>query len=155
MRHLKSVLLAMCLASMASVTAQAKMSINDAQQCQAVLDFTIERLDSVEKYDADDVKMVTTALRGYEAFLQTDYVSPGLSAFTKGDAAAAKDFQTQIDAYKAKVVQSLKQKHPQARIFSDQAVAISNCYTAAPMDETKLAGMTAAVRMIVTLAQQG
>ena len=155
MKHIKSVLIAFCLVGASSVSAQAKINVNDAQQCQAVLDFTIERIESVEKYDKVNVKMVTTALREYENFLQTNHVTPGLVEFTKGDKAAAKDFQTQIDVYKGKVIQGLKVRHPQERIFTDQAVAISNCYTAAPMDAAKLEEMTAAVRMIVTLAKQG
>lgn len=155
MKHLKSIMTIVCVVGVSSQTAYAKMSMNDAQGCQAVLDFTIERLEFVEKYNKADVKMVTTALREYENFLQTNHVTPGLAEFTKGDTAAAKEFQPQIDAYKGKVVQGLKVRHPQERIFTDQAVAISNCYTAAPMDAAKLEYMTTAVKMIVTFAKQG
>ena len=138
-----------------SSVAQAKMSVNKAQECQAVLDFTIERVESVAKYDAAKVKTVTKGLRAYEAFLQSEHVEPGLLEFTGGDKKAAAEYQKQIDAYKAQLVTGLKAKHPQERIFTDQAVAINNCYTAAPMGDDKLKMMTDSVQGIVALAQQG
>ncbi len=136
-------------------TSHAKMSVNKAQECQAVLDFTIERVESVKKYDEAAVQTVTKGLRAYEAFLQSDHVDPGLLEFTKGDEKAAAEYQKQIDSYKAQLVAGLKAKHPQERIFTDQAVAINNCYTAAPMGSDKLQMMTDAVQGIVALAQQG
>jgi len=131
------------------------MNVNQAQECQAVLDFTIERVESVKKYDTADVKTVTKGLRAYNAFLQSEHVTPGLLEFTQGDKAAAADFQKQIDVYKAKIVQSLKAKHPQERIFTDQAVAINNCYNSAPMGDDKLKMMTDSVQGLVALAKQG
>ena len=151
----KSIFGATILISLASLNAHAKMSVNKAQECQAVLDFTIERVESVKKYDKADVKTVTKGLRSYDAFLQTEHVTPGLLEFTNGDKSAASDYQKQIDAYKAKIVQGLKAKHPQERIFTDQAVMINNCYTSAPMGDDKLQIMTEAVQGIVALAKQG
>lgn len=131
------------------------MSVNQAQECQTVLDFTIERVESVGKYDDALVKTITKGLRAYEAFLQSDHVDPGLLEFTGGDEKAAATYQTQINTYKAQVVSGLKAKYPQERIFTDQAVAINNCYTAAPMGDNKLQMMTDSVQGIVTLAKQG
>ena len=108
------------------MAAQAKISVNDAQACQAVLDFTIERVESVVKYDKADVAVVTKGLRAYEAFLQSNHVTPGLLEITNGD-----------------------------QIFTDQAVSINNCYTNAPMGEESLQMMTDAVQGIVGLARQG
>ena len=108
------------------MAAQAKISVNDAQACQAVLDFTIERVESVVKYDKADVAVVTKGLRAYEAFLQSNHVTPGLLEITNGD-----------------------------QIFTDQAVSINNCYTNAPMGEESLQMMTDAVQGIVELARQG
>ena len=141
--------------AVAPMAAQANMSVNDAQACQAVLDFTIERVESVGKYDKADVAVVTKGLRTYEAFLQSDHVAPGLLEITNGDHKAADNFQTQIDDYKAQLVEALKAKHPQDRIFTDQAVSINNCYTNAPMGEESLQMMTDAVQGIVELARQG
>lgn len=155
MTLIKSIFGATFLIGVASLNAHAKMSVNKAQECQAVLDFTIERVESVKKYDTTDVKTVTKGLRAYNAFLQTQHVTPGLLEFTKGDKAAAADYQKQIDAYKAKIVQGLKAKHPQERIFTDQAVAINNCYTSAPMGDDKLQMMTDAVQSLVALSKQG
>ena len=137
------------------MAAQAKMSVNDAQACQAVLDFTIERVESVVKYDKADVAVVTKGLRAYEAFLQSNHVTPGLLEITNGDQKAADEFQSQIDDYKAQLVEALKTKHPQERIFTDQAVSINNCYTNAPMGEENLQMMTDSVQGIVGLAREG
>lgn len=131
------------------------MSVNKVQECQALLDFTIERVEAVQKYGKADVKTVTTGLRAYEAFLQDTHVAPGLLEFTQGDKSAAAEYQKQIDAYKAQLVSGLKAKHPQDRIFTDQAVAINTCYTAAPMGDDKLQMMTDSVQGIVALAKQG
>lgn len=155
MTLIKSIFGAMIIIGVASLNAHAKMSVNKAQECQAVLDFTIERAESVKKYDKGDVKTVTKGLRAYNAFLQTQHVTPGLLEFTKGDKPAAADYQKQIDAYKLKIVQGLKAKHPQERIFTDQAVAINNCYSSAPMGDDKLQMMTDAVQGLVALAKQG
>ncbi len=155
MTLIKSTIGAMIFIGVSSLNAQAKMSVNQAQECQAILDFTIERVESVKKYDTADVKTVTKGLRAYEAFLQTEHVTPGLLTFTNGDKAAAAEYQKQIDAYKAKIVQGLKAKHPQERIFTDQAVTINNCYSSAPMGDEKLQMMTDAVQGIVALAKQG
>jgi len=144
MTLIKSIFGATILIGVVSLNAHAKM-----------LDFTIERVESVKKYNKVDVKIVTKGLRAYNAFLQTEHVTPGLLAFTNGDKTAATDYQKQIDAYKAKIVQGLKAKHPQERIFTDQAVTINNCYTAAPMGDGKLQMMTDAVQGIVALAKQG
>ena len=147
--------LASLIVAVAPMAAQANMSVNDAQACQAVLDFTIERVESVGKYDKADVAVVTKGLRTYEAFLQSDHVAPGLLEITNGDHKAADNFQTQIDDYKAQLVEALKAKHPQDRIFTDQAISINNCYTNAPMGEESLQMMTDAVQGIVELARQG
>ena len=154
-KYLLSSAAALTLMAATTLSAHAKMSVNKAQECQAVLDFTIERVESVTKYDAENVKIVTKGLRTYEAFLQSDHVDPGLLEFTKGDKKAAADYQKQIDAYKAQIVTALKAKHPQERIFADQAVAINNCYTAAPMGDDKLKMMTESVQGLVALAKQG
>jgi hypothetical protein len=155
MNYLHPVLLALSLTCLATTSAQAKMNVNQAQECQAVLDFTIDRVEAVKKYDPAQVKTVTKGLKAYEAFLQNEYVTPGLLEFTKGDENAAADYQKQIDSYKAQIVKGLQTKHPQERIFSDQAMAINRCYTAAPMGDNKLQMMTDSVQMIVALAQQG
>lgn len=154
MTLIKSTIGAVLLIGSATLSAHAKMSINQAQECQAVLDFTIERVESVKKYDSAAVKTVVQGLRAYEAFLQNDHVTPGLLEFTKGDKAAAAEYQKQIDAYKSQIVTGLKAKHPQNQIFADQAVTINNCYTAAPMGDDKLQMMTDSVQGIVALAQQ-
>lgn len=145
----------LALTTLTALPAHAKMSVNKAQECQAVLEFTIERVKSVKKYDKADVKTVVKGLKAYEAFLQTDLVNPGLLEFTGGDKKAAAEYQKQIDTYKAQLVTAFKAKHPQDRIFTDQAVAINNCYTAAPMGDDKLQMMTDSVQGIVALAQQG
>lgn len=155
MRQLKPILMATALGIFAASSALAKPSVNDVQQCQAVLDFTVERINSVKKYTKADQKTVTSALNTYNAFLQSEHVDPGLLEFTKGDKAAAKEYQTQIDAYKKTLISALKSRHPQAQIFTDQAVAINNCYTAAPMGDDKTPMMKTALETIIKLAKQG
>lgn len=155
MKHIISKFVGLGLALWVSAGAHAKPSVNDVQQCQAVIDFTIERVSSVKKYDKVDVDVVVSGLKTYEAFLQSEHVDPGLLVFTNGDKAAAKDFQTQIDTFKGQMVTGLKARHPQAQIFTDQAVAINNCYSAAPMGADKTEMMKTALETIIKLAKQG
>ncbi len=155
MKHILQKSLGIALVLGMTTSAQAKPSVNDIQQCQAVVDFTIERVKSVKKYSKGDVKAIVNPLKTYETFLQSDHVDPGLLVFTKGDKAAAKDLQTQINTYKGQVVAGLKARHPQERIFTDQAIAINNCYTAAPMGADKTEVMKTALETIIKLAQQG
>ena len=150
-----SIALALTGCALWATSVTAKPSINDAQQCQAVIDFTIARIGGVDKYDAEKVATITAGLTQYEAFLQSDHIDPGLLAFTGNDAAKAAEFQTQIDAYKAQIVTALNAKHPQPRIFTDQAVAIDNCYTAAPMDAAGTEVMTTTLQTLLALAMQG
>jgi len=154
MTKFTSVFLGTACAFAFTASAEAKPSVNDIQQCQAVIEFTIERVKSVSKYDETDVKTVTSGLQSYNAFLQERHMNPGLLDFTKGDKAAAKNFQKQIDVYKAQVITALKAKHPQERIFSDQAVAINNCYSAAPMSDDKTEMMRSSLQTIIKLAKQ-
>lgn len=149
------ILTTLCLVAIPlSATAQ-KPSVNVVQECQAVLDFTIERVAAVKSYDKADVKLIRGGLTAYNNFLQSDHVTPGLLEFTSGDAKAAKGYQVQIDTYKAQIVKGLKAKHPQNKIFTDQAVAINNCYQLAPMGADKTEKMKTLLETIIKLAQQG
>lgn len=142
-------------ASLFCFPAAAKPSLNDIQGCQAVLDFVDARVGAVSKYDEKDVKIIQSALRDYNKFLQDEHIAPGLLAFTGGDENKAKAFQTQIDAYKLTIVQGLEQRHPQPRIFTDQAVTINGCYSKAPMSADKTPVMKEALETMVKLAKQG
>lgn len=137
-----------------ALPAFAKPSINDVQTCQAQLDFVDAKLASISKYDKTKVKTVRSGLQAYNAFLQSEHITPGLSAYTGGDAAKNKDFQDQIDAYKATVVAGLNKRYPQPRVFMDHAVAINNCYSSAPMDAAGTAMMTEALQTFVELAKE-
>jgi len=148
------ILSAVLLALPVTASAQ-KPSLNIVQQCQAVLDFTSERVGDVKAYDKTDVKTVQKGLNAYNSFLQSEHIKPGLLEFTNGDKKAAKDYQTQIDAFKGQIVTGLKAKHPQPRIFTDQAIAINNCYEQAPMDAGQTPMMKEVLETIIKLAQQG
>ncbi|WP_427453388.1 hypothetical protein [Litorimonas sp. WD9-15] len=151
----RAILLSGILLALPVAAAAQKPSLNVVQQCQAVLDFTSERVGDVKAYDQADVKTVQKGLDAYNAFLQAEHIKPGLLEFTGGDQTAAKDYQTQIDAFKEQIVTGLKAKHPQARIFTDQAIAINNCYEQAPMDASQTPMMKNALETIIKLARQG
>lgn len=143
-----------CVAVAVATPALAKPSINDVQGCQAVVDFTIERIGDVEKYNKTAVKSAQTTLRAYNDFLQSEHITPGLQAYAGGDTAQVKSLQTQIDAYKTNLVEAFKARHPQPRIFMDQLVAIDGCYTKAPMDAAGTEKMKAALMAVMAMAQQ-
>lgn len=148
------ILSAVLLALPVTASAQ-KPSLNVVQECQAVLDFTYARVGQVKRYDKKDVKTVQKGVKAYNDFLQSEHITPGLLGLTGGDKKAAKGYQNQIGTYKAQVVLALSNKHMHNRIFTDQAIAIDNCYSKVPMDEKHMPMMKETLETIVKLARQG
>jgi len=134
----------------------AKPSINDMQGCQAVIDFVDAKLDAVgDKYDASDVKIVRTGLDAYNAYIQSEIVTPGLLEFNSGDKGKADAMQAQVDAYKTTVTNAYSAKYPQNRLFTDHAVAINECAKKAVPAGGDLEALKAALTKMVELAKKG
>lgn len=131
----------------------ASPSLNDMQSCQGLLDFLDSKLSSLpSKYSSADVKKVRRGLKGYNEFIQSDIVSPGLLKYNGGDASKANAMQEQVNAYKAKLVQSFKEHYPQNRIFTDQAIAVNNCAKKAVPSGQALEDLQVAINTMVKLA---
>ena len=129
-------------------------SINDMQTCQGLLDFIDDKLNPAPaKYGAEDVKAVRKGFDGYNQYIQTAIVSPGLLKFTGGDKAKADELQTQVDAYKKQVVEGFKKRYPQDRLFYDQAIAVNNCAKKAVPSGQALEDLKLALNTLVKLTQ--
>ncbi|MGB1311980.1 MAG: hypothetical protein ACPG47_12250, partial [Leucothrix sp.] len=124
--RLKSAILAtlLCLTSTSSFAAL----INEMQGCQGYMDFIETKLVAgSKKYPAAEVQKVRKGLSGYDRFIQTSIVSPGLLKFSNGDKAKADQLQTQVDAYRKNIVTRLQKRYPQNRLFADHALSLNNC----------------------------
>ena len=64
------------------------------QSCQGLIDFLDNKLASApEKYAKSDVDNVRKGLEGYNQYIQSDIVTPGLLKFNGGDATKADAMQ--------------------------------------------------------------
>lgn len=150
--HRAALILSMTLTF--SGTALSAPSINDMQSCQGLLDFVDQKLASAPaKYPADQVTAIRTGLSDYNHYIQTDIVSPGLLAFNGGDTAKAAAMQTQVDAYKATIVNGLTARYPANRLYTDQAIAINNCAKKAVPSGQALDNLKVALNTMVALAK--
>ena len=106
------------------------------------------------KYGATDAETVSSALTTYHAILQTEHMAPGLDAMNSGDVAKTGAMQGQIDEYQDQLEEALAQKFPQARLFTDHAVMLKNCYALAPMGDAGTAEMKIVLETLIRLAKQ-
>lgn len=151
--NLKQMMVAVLLSGSAQVSLAAP-SLNDMQSCQGVLQFVDTKLaEAPAKYPAEDVQKVRKGLKGYDQYIQREIIDPGLLAFNGGDKAKSDDMQKQIDAYKASIVKGLSARHPQKRLFMDQAVAVNNCAQKAVPSGQALEDLKVAVNLMVELAK--
>ena len=132
----------------------ANSSINEMQSCQGLLDFIEEKLDSAPaKYPDADVSKIRDGLDGYNNYIQTEIITPGLLAFNSGDASKARGMQQQIDTYKKSLVNTFQSRYPENRIYTDQAVAVNNCAKKAVPSGQALKELTEALNTMVKLAK--
>jgi hypothetical protein len=145
------------LAAMLSGSAQwvmAAPSLNEMQGCQGILDYVDVKLASAPaNYPAQDVKKVRTGLKGYNEYIQREIITPGLLSFNGGDKSKAEGMQKQVSAYRASIVKGLQARHPQNRLFMDQAVAVNNCAKKAVPSGQELEDLKVAVNLMVELAK--
>lgn len=149
----KKILLAslVCVIPQLSIAAP---SINDMQTCQGLLDFLqIKLKKSPAKYSPADVAKVRKGLKGYNQYIQSQIVTPGLVKFNKGDKAKASAMQKQVDAYKLTLVKGYQQRYPQNRLFLDHAIAVNNCAKIAVPSGQALNELKVALNTIVALAK--
>ena len=127
--------------------------INDMQTCQGQIMFIGTKLDAgAAKYPADDVKKVRQGLEGYDQYIQTKIVSPGLLKFVGGDQAKADEMQTQVDAYKKNIVSRLQKRYPQPRLFADHALSLNECAKQAVPAGQALENLKVALHTMLKLA---
>lgn len=70
------------LACTLSFQIAAKPSVNDMQQCQALIDFIEQKLSNPPaKYKSDLVDTAKLGLGKYDDYIQSDIVTPGLIEF--------------------------------------------------------------------------
>ena len=127
--------------------------INEMQTCQGQIMFIGTKLDAAaEKYPADEVKKVRQGLEGYDQYIQTKIVSPGLLKFVGGDQAKADEMQTQVDAYKKNIVARLQKRYPQPHLFADHAMSLNECAKQAVPAGQALKDLKVALHTMLELA---
>lgn len=149
---LSSVILAtlLCLTSQSSFAAL----INEMQGCQGYMDFVETKLVAgAAKYPAAEVKKVRKGLSGYDQFIQSKIVSPGLLKFSGGDKAKADQLQTQVDAYRKNIVSRLQKRYPQNRLFADHAHSLNDCAKQAVPKGQSLEDLKEALHAMLRLAE--
>lgn len=134
----------------------AKASINDMQQCQALINFIQNTLQPIpDNYTEVEVSTVLKGLTAYDNYIQKDIINPGLLAFNKNDQAKADAMQKQIDAYKTQVTKAYGQRYPQKKLFTDHAVALNECAKKSAPKGEDLTALKASLEMIMSLAKKG
>ncbi|WP_299197516.1 hypothetical protein [uncultured Amphritea sp.] len=128
--------------------------INDMQSCQGLIEFIDKKLDSAPaNYGKSEINNVRKGLDGYNDYIQSEIVEPGLLQYSNGDNAKADAMQKQVDAYKQTVVKQLNARYPDNRLFTDHAVAINNCAKQAVPAGQPLEDLKGAVNAMIKLAQ--
>ena len=128
--------------------------INEMQTCQGLFDFIDTKLNSASaKYAAGDVQIVRKGLAGYDQYIQSTIVSPGLLQFTGGDQAKSNQMQTQVDTYKKNVVSRLQKRYPQNRLFYDHVVSVNECAKQAVPAGQALEDLKLAMNTMIELAK--
>ncbi|MEE9346833.1 MAG: hypothetical protein V3U82_01470 [Robiginitomaculum sp.] len=139
----------------APMGAAAKPNINDMQGCQALIDFVDYRMaHAPKKYAKADVKAVRAGLAGYDKYIQSTIVTPGLLEFNGGDKGKAKAMQKQVDDYKATVTAAYKQEFSQNRLYTDFALSLNDCAKKAVPAGKDLEALKAALETMLKLARQ-
>lgn len=138
-----------CVLAFAPMVSVAAPSVNDMQTCQGLLDFLDGKLAETTQYDASEVAKIRQGLKGYNDYIQTDIVTPGLRQY--GDVAS---LQAQVDQYKATIVNAYKGRYTDKRIYADHAVAVNNCAKKAVPSGAKLEQLKQALELMLKLSKQ-
>lgn len=149
-------LVALSTGLMFSFDALSAPSLNDMQECQAVLDFVVGKTsDMTSVYPEQDLQAVREGLVVYNDFIQQDIMTPGLLAYSNNDAEKAATLQQQIDAYKTSVTARLSIRYSQDTLVTDYAVVINECAKKAlPPSSSDVALLKRSLETIIQLAQQ-
>ncbi|MGR0279164.1 hypothetical protein ACUM5Y_08940 [Marinomonas dokdonensis] len=139
-----------------SLNVAAAPSLNEMQECQAVLDFVVGKTsDMASVYPEQDLQAVREGLVAYNDFIQQDIMTPGLLAYSNNDAEKAATLQQQIDAYKTSVTAGLSTRYSQQTLITDYAVVINGCAKKAlPPSSSDVALLKRSLETIIQLAQQ-
>lgn len=152
MKYLKVLVLSLSLTI--SALGHANL-INDMQSCQALNQFVINKLLSDDSpYTKQDSDNVVKGLVAYNAYIQSQIVSPGLLAFNNGDVEKAQEMQEQVDSYKEELQDSFEQRYPNNKMVSDYAITINNCAQKAVPSGQDLTSLKAALTTLLAMAQR-
>lgn len=142
------------LACTLSFQIAAKPSVNDMQQCQALIDFIEQKLSNPPaKYKSDLVDTAKLGLGKYDDYIQSDIVTPGLVEFNGGDKAKAAEMQKQVDAFKSSLTKALNQRYSQPGLFMDQVVALNECTKKAVPSGEALDDLKRSMESLIALVQ--
>ncbi|UAB71700.1 hypothetical protein INR79_07335 [Vibrio sp. SCSIO 43132] len=132
----------------------AKPNINDMQQCQALLDFLEKKLATPPtQYSKEQVQTAKLGLEEYDAFIQTEIVTPGLLAFNGGDKSKADAMQQQVDAFKSTVVSALDKRYPSQKLVMDHVISLNECTKKAVPSGEELDDLKRSMEALIALVR--
>jgi len=150
---IKALILAMFLIGYSQLSTAGRL-INDMQSCQALIEFIGSKLDaSPAGYSESAMGKVRKGLNGYNQYIQTEIVTPGLLKFNGGDKTKASDMQKQVDDYKQSVLKAYETRYPKNTLLMDHAIALNNCAKKAVPKGQALDNLKAALQSIVELSK--
>lgn len=138
-----------CVLAFVPAISMAGPSVNEMQTCQGLLDFLDQRLATNTQYDAGEVKQIRQGLKGYNDYIQTEIVTPGLRQY--GDVTT---LQAQVDQYKADIVEAYKARYKGNLIYNDFTTAINNCTKQAVPAGSALKELKQAFNLMLKLSKQ-
>jgi len=150
---LKTLILVACLIGYSQLSTAGRL-INDMQSCQALIKFIDSKLDvSPAGYSKSAIAKVRKGLHGYNQYIQTEIITPGLLKFNGGDKTKASDMQKQVNGYKQSVLKAYETRYPQNSLLMDHAVALNNCAKKAVPKGRALADLKISLQSIVELSK--
>ncbi|MBJ7536249.1 hypothetical protein [Marinomonas transparens] len=127
MKYIKSVVSMLCLV-VAPLSMAAYPSINEAQSCQALVDFVDIKVSKIgDRYTKNDIALIRKGLSAYSAYLQEDVITPGLLSFYGGNAKKAKAMNKLFYRNKVTFMRHLNERYSDQKLITDYAYAINQC----------------------------
>ncbi|WP_417527697.1 hypothetical protein [Marinomonas shanghaiensis] len=110
------------------LSAANKVSINELNACQALVEFVDVKLDEfADHYAAQDIALVHKGLSAYRDFLQNDVITPMLLGMYGGNVDQAKLMQNLFDRQKVTFFRHLGERYSERKLFTEYAAAINDC----------------------------
>jgi hypothetical protein len=128
---------------------------NDMQTCQAMMDIVEDKLTQTPNLYAEaDIDKVKKGLQLYNQFIQDELIDPTVIYLSNGDQSKIQNMKQQLLEHKMAVVQKFQARYPQAKLNTDQVIAINNCAKKAMPKGEVLQSLKISLTTMLALARQ-